>query len=123
MNVISGLGDYYVSGDEPEKCLSGKSPMQATITINEPMQYKFGSYVNHQQATKNGNNSKQRTLDPDIKTGMNIGQIGPNHFKFIDEPPDTSQSLMPEKMMETELVECVPETHQGQEVEMQRNPQ
>lgn len=67
--------------------------------------------------------SSPKILDPQIKTVMNIEQVGPNQFRFVDDdqPPDPGPSC-PMQITEhtTEFSEeYVEETQQGCEVAME----
>lgn len=51
---------------------------------------------------------------------MNIEQIGPNRFRFIDDPPYASQgTIMREDENPVDSVEMVPETHKGLEMQVE----
>lgn len=97
--------------------------MHVANTRIEAMQYNFGPYVIQHPPADSVKNVGQRKLNPDVKTSMNIEQIGPNHFRFIDEPPDMSQQPVQKEALGLSMRDYVPETQLGQEIEMQGNPQ
>lgn len=99
-----------------------KNDKNLTSPLPKAMQGDVVGGSNSVQLSTPPTESRPKILDPNIKATMNIEKVGPNQFRFVDDPdpPDTGKEMVMHKddKVVSDSVKVVAETRQANDTAM-----